>query len=194
MKTLKILSLASLLALGACQQKPDEKLLGTCWNPGAKETVQTIATRLISRHIVDSLLLTDHGKAGRSDIEQFVKGRLSVTLSNFYLTAADAVTGTVSCGADAAMTFKRNDGKILSGTDASFSFSAYPSEGGRSMYVVPSGLPLIQLVDTAAVEAASNVTPESAAPASDVAPTATAQDAAEAASAAATAADKAASN
>lgn len=168
--------------------------MAACWNAGAKQTVQTIATRIVSRHIVDSLMLNEHGKPTRADVEQFVKGRLSVTLSNFYLTAADALTGTVNCGADAAMTFKRNDGKVLSGADASFSFSAYPSEGGTSMYVIPSGLPLVQLVDTAEIDATNDSTPQSAGPAPERAPTASAQDTAEAASAAAASSDQATSN
>ena len=193
MKKLKLLAIASVVALSACQQKPDEKLLGTCWNPGAKQTVQTIATRIVSRHIVDSLLLNDHGKSTRAEVEQFVKGRLSVTLSNFYLTSADAVTGTVNCGADAAMTFTRNDGKVLSGADASFSFASYPSEGGASMYVVASGLPLVQLVDNAEIQGGPDTRSQSAAPASDASPTSNAEDVAQAASAAA-AADQAASN
>jgi hypothetical protein len=153
------------VALTGCQQKPDEKLLSACWSAGAKETVKSLSTTVISRQIVDSLMAVDHGKATRSDVEQFVKGRLTVALSNFYLTAADPNTGSVTCGADAAMTFKRSDGRVASGDDASFSFSSYPSEGGSSMYVIQSSLPLIQLVNRAAEGVADES--QSVAPASD---------------------------
>jgi hypothetical protein len=157
-------AIAVAVALTGCQQKPDEKLLGACWSPDAKQTVQSLATRIVSRHIVDVLMQNDHGKGSRSDVEQFVKGRLTVTLSDFYLTSADPNTGTVSCGADAAMTFKRNDGKSLSGDDASFAFSSYPAEGHASMYVIPVSLPLIQLVDSAVESAPPLDAPQSAVP------------------------------
>lgn len=164
-RTTGIAAIAMAISLTGCQQKPDEKLLSACWSAGAKETVKSLSTRAISRQIVDSLMAVDHGKATRSDVEQFVKGRLTVALSNFYLTAADPNTGSVTCGADAAMTFKRSDGKVASGDDASFSFSSYPSEGGSSMYVIQSSLPLIQLVNRAAESVPDNS--QSSAPTSE---------------------------
>jgi hypothetical protein len=164
-RTTGIAAIAMAISLTGCQQKPDEKLLNACWSAGAKETVKSLSTRAISRQIVDSLMASDHGKATRSDVEQFVKGRLTVSLSNFFLTAADPNTGSVTCGADAAMTFKRNDGKVVSGDGASFSFSSYPSEGGSSMYVIQSSLPLVQLVNQAAESVPDES--QSAAPASE---------------------------
>ncbi|MFM0172033.1 hypothetical protein PQR33_22175 [Paraburkholderia sediminicola] len=87
----------------------------------------------------------------RAEIDAWLKGRINVTLSNFYLTGADAVAGSVTCGADAAMTFKRGDNKTLTADGASFSFAAYRSEGDGSMYVIPSSLALNQMVDGATV-------------------------------------------
>jgi hypothetical protein len=184
-----IITIAAAVALTACQQKPDEKLIGTCWSPDAKQTVQGIAARIISSHIADALIQDDHGKKSRAQVEQFVNNRLTVTLSNFYLTSADPNTGVVSCGADAAMTFKRSDGQMVTGDNASFAFSSYPAEGNSSMYVIPVGLPLTQLVDTAAENAPPLADPQPAAPASDAAPSNdTAQAASDAAAAAAVAA------
>lgn len=114
--------------------------------------------------------------------------RLAVTLSNFYLTSADPNTGVVSCGADAAMTFKRNDGQMLTGDNASFAFSSYPAEGQSSMYVIAVGLPPTQLVDTAVENAPPFGAPQSTAPASDPTPTTDAVQAASDAAVAATAA------
>ena len=172
--------------LSGCQQKPDDKILNACWSPDAKQAVQTIATRIISKHIVDSFMSADHGNMNRTQVEQFVAGGLTVTLSDFYLISADSVSGSVNCGADAGMSFKRRDGKVVSANGASFSFSSYRSEGDRSMYVVPSGLPLVQLIDDAVEMTDAPVSPGT--PAQD---TSTAADAASAASSAAASADAA---
>jgi hypothetical protein len=154
MKQIKGISAAvAIMMLSACQQKPDEKLFSACWNPNAKQTVHSLATQIVSKHIVDSMMAEDHGKATRTDLEQLVSARLDVSLSNVYLTSADAATGIVSCGANAAMTFKGENSRVISGDNGSFSYSIYPGESGRAIYVIASGLPLVQMVDTAVASA-----------------------------------------
>ncbi|KLU20358.1 hypothetical protein EOS_41590 [Caballeronia mineralivorans PML1(12)] len=185
-----VLTLPALLA--GCPQKQDEKLLGACWNPGAKETVQSLAKRIVSRHIVAAINSSDNHKRPQGGIDAYVERSLTVNVSNFYVTAADATSGSVTCGADAAMVFKRPDGKTLSADDASFSFAVYRSENDRSMYVIPSSLALSQMVDDSAVSDDASApasapalkaptSPPVDVPGSDVAP---AVDAASAASAA----------
>jgi hypothetical protein len=151
MKTILGASIIALAMLAGCQQKPDEKLLNACWNAGAKQTVQSIVTDIVSKHIVSAVEAVDSGKHTQAQIQAWTKGRITVTLSNFYLTSADAVAGSVTCGADAAMTFKRLDDKTITADGASFSFAAYRSEGDSSMYIIPSGLALTQMVDGATV-------------------------------------------
>ncbi|ANB76534.1 hypothetical protein AYM40_30510 [Paraburkholderia phytofirmans OLGA172] len=79
------------------------------------------------------------------------------------------MAGSVTCGADAAMTFKRGDNNTVTADGASFSFAAYRSEGDGSMYVIPSSLALKQMIDGATVvddgkDAESSSQPPASAP------------------------------
>jgi hypothetical protein len=185
------------LLLSACQQKPNEELLSVCWSPSAKETVKSLAKQMVSRHIVKAIEEDDGGKHKHGDIDAYVQRNLNVEISNIYVTAADTTSGSVSCGADAAMVFKRADGKTLTADSSSFSFAVYRSENQSSMYSIPTGLQLTQMIDSATVSedssqpktppiASAPTSPKSAPPASD-----SANGATDAASAAASATEAA---
>ncbi|TAL55276.1 hypothetical protein [Pandoraea sp.] len=143
------LAILTIAMLAGCQQQPNAQDIGMCWNADTKETVNSMVKNYVAEYIADGIAKNDktHTKA---QITAWVKARVITTLSNFYVLTADPVTGNVTCGADAAMTFKRGD-KTYTGSGASFTFAVYNAEGDNTMYSVTSRHSLTQMVDDATV-------------------------------------------
>ncbi|MGF6664980.1 hypothetical protein QF000_006648 [Paraburkholderia atlantica] len=146
MKNLMIACAVALPALLGCQQKPDEVAMAECWNDAAKSQLARMAKQNIADKI--GILLKAGGETVDADMKGRIDASLEVSASNFYVESIDRVSDSVHCGAQVAMKYTKEGGKVLSAEGAFVDFNIYRGEGGK-MYSIPSTLPLAQLVSDA---------------------------------------------
>jgi hypothetical protein len=146
MKNTLIACAVAFPVLLGCQQKPDQEAMAECWNDAAKSQLTKMAKQNIAEKIGTLL------KAGGETVDADVKGRidasLEVSASNFYVESIDRVADSVHCGAQVAMKYTKEGGKVLSADGAFVDFNIYRGETGK-MYSIPTTLPLAQLVSEA---------------------------------------------
>lgn len=155
-KTVSMSVLAALIACG-CSQKPDEEAMKTCWSPSTKQSMESLVKKALTSDIIKEM---HEPKASTAQKREFLQRALAVTIDSYHVEGIDAAAGSVSCGARAAMTLTRDDGKKITASDEYFDFKIFRGESGN-IYSVPNTLPIHRLV----AEAAESTGNDDAAPA-----------------------------
>ena len=140
---------ASALALAGCDRLPPRAPeIANCWAPDTKSKIQEMFHAQVTDYImkmIDEGTSAANKKDAPSRTE--IDGRVTVNLDTLHATAADTASGSLTCGANIIVKFRRRgDEKLMTANASAPDFRIYKGESGP-VYSVPASIALAPLME-----------------------------------------------
>ncbi|CAJ0719434.1 hypothetical protein LMG6871_02861 [Ralstonia edaphis] len=141
--------LASAIVLAGCDRLPPRTPeIANCWAPDTKTKIQEMFHAQVTDYIMKMI---DDGTtaANKKDAptRNEIDGRVTVNLDTVHATAADAASGSLTCGANIVVKFRRRgDEKVMTASATAPDFRIFKGETGP-VFSVPAPIALAPLMD-----------------------------------------------